>query len=122
MATVEGQQLNIDRMEIDRHDEQSLHLSNGLIFRCKYDLFSNTTTGTMHSSNGDVLGLLQAPETGNFVREYVEQMEDMLNSHEAIEAQRDKALARSEMAGDALQRLAEVAWSQCAFRCLRRAD
>lgn len=109
MATVDGQQLNIERMEIDRHDEQSVHLSNGLIFRCKYDLCSNTTTSTMHSPNGEVLGLLQAPETGNLVREYLESMEDLLNSHEAIEDQRDKALERCEMAGDALQQLAEVA-------------
>ena len=109
MATVEGQQLNIERMEIDRHDEQSVHLSNGLIFRCKYDLCSNTTTSTMHSPDGDVLGSLQAPETGNFVRECLENMEDLLNSHESIEGQRDKALARSDKAGDTLQRLAEFA-------------
>lgn len=109
MATVEGQELNIDRMEIDRHDEQSVLLSNGLLFRCKYDLCSNTTTGTMYSPDGDVLGSLQAPENGNFVREYVEKIEDLLNSHESIEAQRDKALARSAIAGDALQQLTEFA-------------
>lgn len=109
MATVEGQQLNIERMASDRHDEQSIHLSNGLIFRCKYDLCSNTTTSTMLSPAGDVLGSRQAPEPGNFVREYLEQMEDLLNSHESIEDQRDKALTRSDMAGDALQRFAECA-------------
>jgi hypothetical protein len=109
MATVEGQQLNIDRMDIDRYDEQSMRLSNGMIYRCKYDLCSNTTTSTMLSPDGDVLGSLQAPATGNFVREYVEQMEDLLNSHEAIEDQRDKALARSKMAGEALQQFAEFA-------------
>jgi len=109
MATVDGQQLNIDRMDIDTHEEQSVHLSNGLIFRCKYDLCSNTTISTMHSPDGDVLGSLQAPETGNFVREYLEKIEDLLNSHEAIEEQRDKALAGVDTGGDALQRFAEFA-------------
>lgn len=107
MATVDGQQLNIEQMEIDRHDEQSVHLSNGLVFRCKYDLCSNTTTSTMHSPDGDVLSSHPAPEAGNFVREYLEKMEDLLDSHESIEDQRDKALAGSEIAGDALQRFAE---------------
>lgn len=102
MATVDGQQLNIDCMQVDRHDEQSMRLSNGLIFCCKYDLCSNTTTSTMHSPDGDVLGSRQASEPGNFVREYVEQMEDLLNSHEAIEDQRDKAQARWATDGDAL--------------------
>lgn len=109
MATVDGQQLNIDRMDIDRYDEQSVQLSNGLIFRCKYDLCSNTTTSTLHAPDGDVLGSLQAPAAGNLVREYLEKVEDLLNSHEAIEDQLAKALAGSEMEGDALQRHAEYA-------------
>jgi hypothetical protein len=108
MATVEGQQLNIEQMTTDRHDEQSIQLSNGLVFRCKYDLCSNMTTSTMHSPDGDVMSSRQAPEPGNFVREYVEQMEDLLNSHESIEDQRDKALTRADMASSALERFAEV--------------
>lgn len=109
MATAEGQQLNIEQMEIDKYDEQTIRMSNGLIFRCKYDLCSNTTTSTMLSPGGEVMNSRQAPEPGNFVREYVEQMEDLLNSHESIENQRDKALAGGAVAGDALQRFAESA-------------
>ena len=108
MATVDGQELNIEHMEIDTQDEQSVHLSNGLIFRCTYDLCSNTTTSTMYGPDGEVLSSLPAPENGNFVREYVEKMEDLLNSHESIEAQRDKALKGGDMAPDALERFAEV--------------
>lgn len=107
MATVDGQQLNIERMEIDRSDEQSLHLSNGLIFRSKYDQCSNTTISTMHSPDGSVLGSMRSPETGNFVRECLEKMEILLNSHESIEDLRDKALKRIAISDDILQQLAE---------------
>ncbi|MGZ5781575.1 MAG: hypothetical protein ACXWIN_11545, partial [Burkholderiaceae bacterium] len=62
MATVDGQQINIDRVDDDRFDVQSVHLSNGLIFRSEYDVCTNYTTSIMCSPDGDVLSSLTSSE------------------------------------------------------------
>ncbi|MFZ6773929.1 hypothetical protein ACO0LB_14555 [Undibacterium sp. SXout7W] len=93
MATVDGQQINIEKMEKNKYDDQTLYLTNGLIFRCKYDVCSNQTISSMYAPTGELLSSLPSSSPGNFVREELEKMEALLDSHEAIEDIRDRALS-----------------------------
>lgn len=101
MATAEGQTIGIRQITRDCEDEKIAELSNGLIFKSQFDVCKNLTVNFMFSPDGDLLSLLEVAETGNQTRNEMEKLEDLMNSHEALETLRDQALERSAMAAAA---------------------